>query len=821
MNMVCILKKSLFVSFFLISGLIASEQEKKVQKKEVIQVKEVQEIVIPKVEEKDGDLYEQLGITKNKKRDEEFLELLERVDADNVSLKFSDIPLISDIPLPKKIKEFFNNIVMSLPDVKILSEGGFSVEGKVTVYEQEVWARVLFGEDKLGKNFYSVALQLPKSWKFSSVFPKIKNFDPKVLDLLEYKDIWYVLSSAKYKDDTFKKEIKEGLNFFGSVAPAGPLFEKLDVLFGGQLKKIESLDTHGVIALNPTLIGTMISIDLPVGVRFAKWLKTNPLKLIFYVEEEITQTPTIAIFLEGGLKILFPLQKEPVEFTLTGKYSFPEDFEFFAKMNGWIKNVPVKGLHWGNLNIGFVTDLALIVETAGFFGWIAGLKAAGSVGIEDSELSFFTKGAFSGDTGIGDLTFVVEGTSRLRDLVGFWLQHAQDVAVLFKKPKFKDQLLKKIPNFDLEDVRIAFVPRETIEEKKRIEVGVGSVNIFGLKASGSLYMAREGVRGAFQLPEIIIGPKKNPWFFLTGVGEGQRKGMVVDMTLTTDSQVLYGDAVWGSSLFGGIVRKGRTDISPTGFEIQSAFKWGGIIDTDLSIKASLLNGKIGPENFSANILVKQEAQDNFAKLLYNTANEILDDIYNDLDVIKDKLIKGLKKGITKEERKTLQRIIYLENKIKRKKETCDEAFSKGVTKTLRPACYVVKGIPIDYVSLLHMRFRRDVTLKVVMDQGKAVLILASQMSKVINRSMGSVVKFLARLVKNTINIRHIEAEAGFKQLLDKKPFILKNFDATMFGHNIKLKDVAFDLNNMKAFVLELFDKHNKGEFKKAFPLLRK
>ncbi len=773
---------------------------------------EPKEIKIPEFPEETGDLFEQFGVRQDKPSDRAFIDLIKSMEGDElIPLKFSDIPIVNKLPLPKKIKSFFDNIVMRVPEIQFDEKGGISIEGQVDLYKTSVWSRVMISSDMTGRAHYSVAVRMPKGWKFSDTFPKIKGFDPKTLDLLELEDAWLVLSSSRYKDPKLEKEVREGLNFFARVLPAGPLFEKLNKLLRGQLKKATTLEMRGVIGLDPRLIGTMLSVELPSGITFTKWLKTAPLSLLFVVEERITQVATVSVLLRGGLNVLLPLQKKPVDFKMTGKYTFPEDFEFYGQMDGWLRNFPIKGVHIGNLKLGIITDLSLILETAGLFGWVAGFNLAGSLGIMDSVTTVKAKGALSGDTGIGDLTFIVEGTTSLKDGVSFWLTHAQDVARLFKKVNFKDKILAFVPNLAIEDFRLAFVPRETFEEGKKIEVKVGKINIFGLTASGWLSLEKDGVRGGFRLPEIVIGKRKKPLFYVSGIGKGKDRGPVLELVLTKEQQFFHSDILWGTSLFGGLHRRSKAFISPAGLELRTTFKLGGLIYADLAIRASLLGTKSGPKNFTASITLDQRAQDKVSEILGKAARELMVDLQEDLERIKQQALEGFQKGIFKEGEKALRLISKLDASIKRKKASCDKTFSKGAAKIFRPGCYALKGVTFDYLRRVTVSLHKNVTLKVVMEGGKAVIKVAAGVAKETTRTVGKVLKFLSAVVKNVINVRRFEAEADFYRLLKGKPFILKYLDMKFLGFDVLVKGLEFSPLKTKEFIMELFEQLAKNK----------
>ena len=763
-------------------------------------------IKIPELKEKAGDLYQQFGTPRSTTRDEAFIGLIKSLQT-NEALYFSlmDIPIIGDIPLPKRIKKFFSGLKISFPRVSVNAQGGFSISGSIKIGNRSTNARVAVDKDSTGKKLYSVTVELPKGWKFSNTFPKREGFNPEVLDLIEFKRVWLVLSSSRYYDPFLKRDVREGLNFFGEAKTSGPLFGLLNKLCKGELSSVV-VDVHGVIGLNPKLIGTLLQIDLPVGIKFTNWLETTPLTLLLAIEEQITQIAQLSIGVRGGLRMFIPPNKQPILLTLTGKYSFPEDIELYGEMKGWLNNVPIPHMRIGDVRIGIITDLGLVAETEGLFGWVSGLNLAGGIGFLNSQLHLAVKGALDSKTAIGDMTFIFQGELHLRDLVGFWFQYAYDIAHVFKRDAMLlKKILNKVPNFGLEDVNIAFVPRETIEEKKRIELTFGKVKLFGLQGSGSLYLRRGGISGKLYLPELVIGPRKKPFFYVTGAGANGRKGMVANVALTLQEQSIFADVEWGGSVFGGVRRRGRIDMSAKGLEILESFEWGDLIDAEMMIRADLLRESPNLKNFFARIRLKKKGQKQLANLLAKTAHELLQDLQKKLDDIKRKHLEGLEERLAGREERLMADILKLEQKVEDKKRACKEKFT-GFKAGLRPLCYAVKGVSIDTIKLLRKRFQHDVGLDVRMVGGAISIKVVSGVEKAATRPVGRLIKFLAKFIDNSIHIKKFEVEASLERLRHGKPFIIKEFEATMLGKKITIKNAEFNLKNLKGFLIKLFDR---------------
>jgi len=758
---------------------------------------------IPK--DKTEDMFESFGIARQPREDEAFAESL----LDSPELKefyFSDIPLLNQIPLPKPVEKFFNNIVMTEPRLKLDGKGGFSITGDVKVYDVEVWGRVVVAKNKAGKTDYSIVVRLPKSWKFSDTFPKTKKFDPEKLDLLEFNEVWFALSSARYLDPVLEREVREGLNIFGSVKPVGPFFRKLDRLFGGRLTEAGSLSMQGAIGLNEQLLGSLLIIDLPSKVVFTKWLQTSPLAMIFAIEDRITQIATPIVAFRGALDVTFPLQKEPVSLSLTGKYIFPEDIEFYAKMDGWIRNVPVPGIHFGDQVFGITVDLAVSALTQGGV-LVSGLNIGGAAGIMDSYYFLQVKGAISADTAIGDLTFIFDGTARLSDLVGFWIKNAEGFARIFKKnTRFYDKVMRGVPDLELEEVRFAFVPRETIEEKKRIEVQVGKLNLFGLWGNGRFFFSSNRISGGIHLPEIILGPKKKPWLKITGAGVEDHKGIVLDFEVSPYRQAFFADASIETALFGGVRRSGRFDLYPGGFEFAGAFKWADLVNADLLIKASMLKKGVSAKNIVARVNLEQNGLDQLSDLLKDTATELLEETQNEITRVRDEVIEKLERKVGSRQEKVNKKIRKKLVKIARKERECRERHPQKYAALLRRACEVLKGVPIDAWEIVALASHRDITLKLQLEGGKLVAKTAATAARGATLPIGKFAEFLAKLVANTFQVRKFSAEASLESLRKGEPLMITAFDATLLGKDFTLEDIQFSIEKRKQFIVDLFKK---------------
>jgi hypothetical protein len=770
-----------------------------------VQQKEPKKIELPYIKEIAGDIARKIEAAKDEKKENAFSKLIREIqDEKRGSFAFSDIPFISAIPLPHVVREFFGKIVMYLPVVNMTTKG-FSVDGMIDYDKVRVWGRIAVESDSTGKKRYSLALELPKGWKFSDLFPKTDKFDPTILDLFVFERAYLVLSSAKYKDPTLKVDIREGLNFLANVRPTGKFFTKLNALTGGALKSIASLNMHGVIGLNEQLIGTMLEFELPVGLKLTSWLETSKLKFFIALEERITQTVCPSVGLSGGLKIKLPLQSEFIELRLTGKYTVPEDLELYGDMTGWLQNVPLKYMSLGDVRIGIMTDLSLIAESVGTVGWISGVNLAGGIGVVDSKLHVAVKGAIDGMTAIEDMTVIIDGTGSLKDMVAFWLYYAEDAAKLLKKDqKFAQAIIAKIPSCELKDVHFAFVPRETVEEKKRLEVSVGAANIFGLHGSGTFYLDKQGVRGKLFVPELIIGPRAKPILFISGAGEKGKAGFIIEVTANPLEQSIYADVTWGSSVLGGMTYSGRMNVNFQSIELNTTFKWANLVDTQLMVSAKMLSQKMALQDFSAHMKLQQSGQEMLVQILKIASKEMMGDLQKQLDVMKNKQLGNIDKTLVSREEKMLASIAQLEKQLADKKEACDKQFS-GSKVGLRPLCYVWKNMIYDSIRLLAKKLQRDIDLNVTMVGGIVGVETVTGTTKIFARPIGAVMNFLADVLANAIVIRQFDAEINFKNLAENKPAIVHTLDMRIAGKDIKLKDKEVDIIKSGKLLIDLFD----------------
>lgn len=727
----------------------------------------------------------------------EYATFLAMIDSEG-EFRFSQIPFFDQFP--QKMKDVLDKIVMRTPRIKV-SDFGISFSGGVEFEGVTVFSRIVIGKDTSGNVKYSVMVSLPNEWKFSNLFSKTETFDPEKFDLLKFEKVALVVSNTSYDDSVLEREVSEGVNLIGTVAPTGPYFEKLDQLSGGNITKAGTLTLHGVIGMNPKLIGTMIMVDLGTGLVFTEWLETTPLTLIVGIEETITQAPTIAIAIEGGLKVKLPKQDWNT-YKLRGKFIAPKDFEFNAQQTGMIKNVPLVGLSFGNLGFTIVTDPSLMAETSGILGIVSGLGIKGTLEVGDSNLTLQTKAAISGTTGIGDLLFIIEGDLRLRDLVYFVLSTSEDVANIFKKGvQFKKTLMEKVPNFVLEKSRIAFVPRETLDLKKQIEISFGSVNIFGVKGSGTFYLDSDSLRGSIVLPKIVLGPEENPLFYMKGTGAAQNEGPALELSFDkTSPPSFFSDLFVGTSLLGGIHRRATASLSSTDMKIATEFKWENLFEANLEFSVPL-DGKILSKGVWAHIHFKQSALPKIAKVFGRAATKLLSELQSKLDQSQRGLLSDLGKGIGAEKSKVENKIAIIEKRIKTKTDECNQKHSSDF---MRGGCYFFKGIGFDELELMFAKFSTDVVLNLVHEGGKAFVIVGTDIAKEVTRPLGDLMKFLAEAIEKGINIRKLDASASLEMLIQGEPLSV-NLDMTIAGRNVLVENFVFSLEKMVDLILHSFD----------------
>ena len=708
---------------------------------------------VKKTKKYSDDFFKQFDHLRNTPQDDAFFSLIKSIGQKKKPFRFTDIPFLKIIPLPKELKSFFDNIVMYKPGIKITKKG-FIISGQVDIYSVSVSARVVVLKDSAGKTSYSIMVQLPNTWKFSDTFPKTKFFDPKDFDLLEFADVWFALSSTRYHDPILQQEVREGINLAGSIKPTGTLFKDLDRVFGGAISNAGALSMQCAIGLNEKLVGTLLMIDLPSRIKFTDWMETTPLKMIFVVEETVEQTATVAVAVQGGLKLTFPWQKnDPITLGLAGKYIVPTDLEFYAFMDGWVRNAPVKGLHFGNLKFGLSTDLALIAEAGGATAGIgalativSGFVVYGGIGVGDkvdmadnTQLSFGIKAALSSGFPIGDLNIVGEGTIRLSDLVGFWLQQAEDVAHIFNKDvNFKKKILAGLPPLKLEDSKFAFVPKESLEEKKRIEITVGKVNIFGMKAEGSLYLSRQGIQGKMYLQKIRIPVSGPPLIILSGAGPDEilntpDDGLIVKLNLTLPDFDIFADSFLKIP-FLGIESASRINISMDALEFAVSHKLAGLFDVDFDFRAKTKNKLIDPASITMSGSVQDKGLNQLVSLITKEAVKALGQARRDVAKAnqavvgwKNQAIKDINNHFNTLKKQTKWNIDQENKKVGRAWKECvrQHPFPQfGIDWNLIPrgVCANTLGVNTGKIAVAALTVHKDVTL----EASRATALLGTQ-----------------------------------------------------------------------------------------------
>ncbi|GAG26601.1 unnamed protein product, partial [marine sediment metagenome] len=207
-------------------------------------------------------------------------------------------------PLPKFLKDLFNNIVIETPKV-VEKKYGFFISGSISIYGKKTFAVIKVKKKEEGGYSYSLFIKLPKTWKLTDTFKFLKHNKKNVpqIDLIQIKNAAFVLSDSDYEDDRWGN-IVQGLNVIGTVQFAGVL-KKLDQMFGGLLSKLQPT-IHGSIKL-PEIIGSTFEVDIPFGHTIIKdFLLLAPAKLIIRLEEHTSKIPIPTVTVKGGLIVRIP-----------------------------------------------------------------------------------------------------------------------------------------------------------------------------------------------------------------------------------------------------------------------------------------------------------------------------------------------------------------------------------------------------------------------------------------------------------------------------------------------------------------------------------
>ena len=726
-----------------------------------------------------------------------FISFLEKTVKDGKELHLKNIPFLKKLPVPAPLKTIFEETSITTKKFQKKESGHYSVAGQANLFGSTVMADLLI-KKKINKNLYSLRLQMPIFWKITDIFPDLKK-----LDLLHLEKVFLTISSDNYKDSSGRK-IKKGINLEGIVKPSSEIIKKINPIFGNKLDKTV-LKIEGALGL-PRGIGSVLNINIPVSIMVTEKIGFSPMKLGIAVEENVSQVPVLSVFGQGGMRVLFPRHKNPVDFGLQMKLTLePLVAKFLAKMDGWIEIIP--GLTLGQFKIGFVSDLALALETA-FVGSISGLTIGAGSGYGESKVWFTASGALSGTTGIGDLTLIGKGDWRLNDVVGFWLGWAyrgvnltrfikKENILIGKTKQIKDKILQKLPNLKFGDVELSFVPKQTIDEQKRVVIKVGRFQLLNQSASGKLYVSKEGVVGKFNLKPMLIGPKNKPFIIVSDIDN--KEGLSFDLNITKDIQNIAFNCMVETPLFGGIKRGAAMNLSTRGLELKGTQKVFGTFESEFEIKAKIDKGKI-EDNFSISLKMKQDALEKLSKLCSNIAENILKNSQEKIKFTEKFMQKNIDEWAEKRDANVDKKIKEIKSKIERIKSYCDR---KHKFKTTQNLCYFYGGMVDEKIKLQRFYGRKKISTSVIKSISKAGVKVSSKSAQIASYTAEKALKLVGKIADKGFNISYLEASGNLKDFSKGKPLKVVKFIATVMGKKIELTDFELKIKDIPTFIVNL------------------
>jgi len=777
-----------------------------------------------------------------------------RVEGRQYTLKEirNKLPIIKNIPVPRYIDRFLNNIKLRQPEF-IQTED--SVELR--------WVNPLFyGKEKVGFTFrfyagpgnndtwgVSFGVGLPGEWALTELVPEVKEkilelergLIPKhvrdtlkklnltvkdfakIVELLKFENVGYVTSS-KF-DDPVWGPLKMGSNIFFTIKTEGPLKKLLD-LFGQDLTKVRF---HGLAAfllagseVRGILGGKFDLLRFPIDRR-------KPAKFHLRTAEQqlrigITQRyfPTIKAI--GGYELLLPGQKDYIK--LLGSIDYmgvKGDVSIYSE--GMIENLfGMPGVDVSNL--GIVLTLIPAEPFVGGFGATLELHLG----------KLIMQGVIRLDV-TGDMALICSRSGLNQNDFADMVLHFIEAGAKVGKVKANVNMLRPLfyaalPRMERGDFKIYVVPKSIELFDKIYSTGIHSKvsgNFFGLGGGFEGKLSYTGAKGVTYIDSIKV-PKRNPVFILTGAGLDGIRGTKDDAIigwceLSLENQIFFYDALLEIPPL-SIKNDVRIKASPTEASFSTKKKLFNLFEMDLNFQTKDFSLK---ETFVEGFL-EQSALTKLGNLLTDQVKELNTKNQEKLQEAKEKSDRAeryvkiwerkekekIDRWVKKETEKLQKPIDSLKAKIKASRERCVAA-SVGKGRKIK-ACAEEVLTPGRWATIKGLEAARDIGIKgIAATAAKAysgierVIVRGSIKTeklgiKVAQRYLKNLTEisvFLGKLLKRPINIESVEIRRGtLDDLIKKGKFsevVVKGF---VLGRRF-CQVYEIDLKNPKQFINQI------------------
>ncbi len=536
-------------------------------------------------------------------------EIRAKIDAapKDADVKLFDLvgDFLSKLKIPKPAQGIFNDklAIRNITILKDLPSGpairsGLGFTGSLFLNKLAVKATMYVVLDTEMRPQYMFVLELPDTYKLSSLFPMLKK-----LDMFSLPKPKYVLTSFEYKvaDGSLRGP---GFYFNAELDLSGPLdllrtlkenAKKLDFI----VVRDEPIQFWGKIPVNIGLGGASASVSfgarIPIrfGIDFTK-IKQLPPSVSFVFKEfttddfelDVTVFPNVSITLESGVRIVLGTQKDPLRFSnIVSIAPFAKRFAIGQRMRNMLD---LKWFALGNAGFQLEWDLNILrpIWSTGVPLPVSGLGYYGQIDIGrggDSRASFkYAAAAKLTGNKMPALLGTIEATNiGFDDLAAFLVSIAQ------KTKQFKGEFpVDKIPTLRINKLKGYFAPESTTIAKKFFKAGFGftfDIQLFEQKVVYDVNIEHKALKmtGLGYLSNIIFDVKGKRVFALTGPGLDQKYGT------TDDGPIVFCDF---NALHPGAAKFGvraRLEIPPLGIKSDT-----DIVFENKSFKADI-ETKIG------------------------------------------------------------------------------------------------------------------------------------------------------------------------------------------------------------------------------------
>lgn len=478
------------------------------------------------------------------------------------------------------------------------------------------------GLKKIGGNFnIAFEIGLPDGFKVSNIAPALG-----LLDILQLSRGAIVVTTGAFYDADFDRTFYPGLNILYTVGMGGPL-DKVNTIIGSDLT---SVTMHGVI--NPEIWGSMFTAELPGKINLGPVIQTSGLMLRLTLEE-----PIISVSILTGINVKVP-DSDPLQFRVGLKYIPPSEIVLGGWMDGmWNHPFGIPFISIGNMGVQAGIDIATAVETLGILT-VSSIGMRGEIGLADKIISVATSISLAASQSNLLISGKFEGGFGTQDAAAigaFVIDQAAKVAG--ENLDLSSKVRAIVPNIGLKDAELYVSPTDISVAGKFYPKGVtigGGIEVLGQTAECRVEISPKEISAFAYMSDFNLGP-----IHFTGAGLVKERGtdqsgpvFQFDVRRTLPYASMYMDARAEIDVLGGLYGDVHVDFSLKGVEFWLKTK---IFDQFMSNITFSAASFLKPTDWYVICSLEQEGLDNFAKLLEQGAQAIMESAQRDIQKAKD------------------------------------------------------------------------------------------------------------------------------------------------------------------------------------------